>query len=153
MGVKFPHPAKNKERLKTARDGTKARNSDPLVSLPVQIQKRQQENGPQSTTKSPTPDTKRLKTDPNGSKIKKVPFHPSPSGRGAGGEVVSLPWAGEDRYINYLTCDLPAPVESTRCSPEGRKLALNLVVNLTVLPAKAGTSTTGIQDSTFSAKL
>ena len=20
-----------------------------------------------------------------------------------------LPWAGEDRYINYLTCDLPAP--------------------------------------------
>ena len=95
MGVKFPHPAKNKERLKTARDGTKARNSDPLVSLPVQIQKRQQENGPQSTTKSPTPDTKRLKTDPNGSKIKKVPFHPSPSGRGAGGEVVSLPWAEE----------------------------------------------------------
>ena len=48
-----------------------------------------------------------------------------------------LPWAGEDRYISYLTCDLPAPAESTRCSPEGRKLALDLVVNLTVLPAKA----------------
>ena len=47
-----------------------------------------------------------------------------------------LPWAGEDRYISYLTCDLPAPVESTRCSPEGRKLALDLVVNLTVLPAR-----------------
>ena len=48
-----------------------------------------------------------------------------------------LPWAGEDRYISYLTCDLPAPVASTRYSPEGRKLALDLVVNLTALPAKA----------------
>ena len=59
---------------------------DPLVSLPVQIAKRHQKNGPQSPTKTPTPDTKRPKTDPDGAKIKKVPFLPSPSGRGAGGE-------------------------------------------------------------------
>ena len=46
--------------------------------------KRQQKNGAKSPTKTPTPDTKWCKIDPNGAKIKKVPFLPPPAGRGAG---------------------------------------------------------------------
>ena len=82
MGVKFPHPAKNIERLKTAQDGTKTRNSDPLVSLPVQIAKGQQKNGPQNATKAPIPNTERLKMDPNGAEIKISPIALRERGRG-----------------------------------------------------------------------
>ena len=63
-------------RARATKNGAKARNSGPLVSLPVQIQKRQQKNGPKSPTKTPTPDTKRRKMDPNGAEIKKSTINP-----------------------------------------------------------------------------
>ena len=69
-------------RARATKNGAKARNSGSLVSLPVQIAKRQQKNGPQSATKSPTPDTKRLKTGQNGAEIKNSPLSPRERGRG-----------------------------------------------------------------------
>ena len=77
---------------KTAHSGAKTGKSDPLVSLPVQIQKRQQKNGPKSPTKTPSPDTKRGKTDPNGAKIKKSTISPPlPQGEGPAVRALRAP--------------------------------------------------------------
>ena len=48
-----------------------------------------------------------------------------------------LPWAGEDRYISYLHLRPARPGRIQPLLPRRPKLALDLVVNLTVLPARA----------------